>query len=888
MSKKKNNLYVGPEHLNDEGRDIKHPAFIVEYRRPTINKIQDTPIQFIGLDVETNHITGELKLLGLYDEFYRFYTDNFLLYLFFTCSKAINENKSLAHWSRLDPYILFKLFLYNVPDENINQTLERFNNSSGEWSINDKKWILDPIVQVNFDGYNFGIVQAIRSSIKFFIEKDGEIKYIWAYDIKQLYQDGLEKEASLRLPYYSKISKESHLVDWKRFENDEAYRNDSVLKSNELDARAVKDLALSIQQDFFNVFSIYPRSLVSAGALARAGIVASLFQTHKDIEYETIKDKIIQNDLDSMAFITFYDEWTRKYNKDKINDLYCLTTEAYSGGYIESIRYGTTNNQCHYADLASAYPAVIQDLKDLRGATIEWGIGEPPHRENAYIFIRGTIDVPLHVQFNPITIKHPINKNTNIHAVGTYKASYIIEERDFMLTQGATFTNETWYIIQTNGEPSPLGKIAQKLVKARADLKAQKSTSEYMAKLAVNSMYGITFEATPYYEDKLLDKEIIIETIYPHREILNQFKHSMDLKAIKSDLKYHKGPKALNMYKLWSGPSPVDAIALEIENKGIYLNNHTPAGQFLEIMDLYNQKIETKETITIHEIKKVGYSAGEFWNPIYASYITGLTRIKIAKASAEIEKAGGKVVVIMTDSILWEGGKDLIPSDMVREKKTLGYFENPTHVNRVVCLGTGRYGYKTAKGYETIKQRGLNATEMLDLNDDPLGTLSWDKALKLMNDSDGQTIKLKVRGLVSAGVVLGNSKYHWQDIGRVVEESRKVDALVGYNKRLFPEGIKAKDLRQGLITTQSIHLMTTNGEPDDQTLPVLRSLVLSINKSEIKKEKAKQYREAHLEKLNESYNEKYKLARSQGIGSYEAKKLANLSMEALRKELGFE
>ena len=63
MARRANELYIGNEYLTIEGRQIKHPALISCYATPTVkSKIRAEPIQLLGLDLETEPHTAELKL----------------------------------------------------------------------------------------------------------------------------------------------------------------------------------------------------------------------------------------------------------------------------------------------------------------------------------------------------------------------------------------------------------------------------------------------------------------------------------------------------------------------------------------------------------------------------------------------------------------------------------------------------------------------------------------------------------------------------------------------------------------------------------------------------------------------------------------------------------
>jgi len=89
-----NSLFIGKDHLTMDGREIKHVALIKTFGMLSPNKTTDEPMQFIGLDLETNHITGELMLLGFWEDGkYKHYIDHFLSILYTYVRKSIYDNK---------------------------------------------------------------------------------------------------------------------------------------------------------------------------------------------------------------------------------------------------------------------------------------------------------------------------------------------------------------------------------------------------------------------------------------------------------------------------------------------------------------------------------------------------------------------------------------------------------------------------------------------------------------------------------------------------------------------------------------------------------------------------------------------------------------------------
>lgn len=830
MARRENELFIGKEFLNEEGRTIKHPSLIKIYANVNSKKVNDTPLKLMGIDLETDAEKGDLKLLGIWNGLnYRYYTKDFILELFTWVKACSSKETSLAYWNRLDPFVILKEFLRYVSDDEKQQALTRFGKISGQYNKKERIWEIQPVVKVSIGDYTFGIIQAIHTSIQFFFYRKGfkSFKKVWAYDIAGLYQNGLEKEATSRFNYYSKVDKSAHIVDWERFETDNEYKYHIVLRSNELDARACYDLGMAIQDDFFTAFKYYPRSLISAGSLARSAIVANIFNKYDHLE-EYEQNKRVADDVKSIGFMNYYDTWTYKYGQDIVKDLYALATEAYSGGYIEAIRYGYAK-EGYFSDIASAYPAVIQHLYDLRGAKLTHGKGTPPNIDKSYCFIRGVVDIPENVNFHPITIKHPIHKETNIRATGKYRASYTLNERQFLLDQGATFSDEAWINIETTGKLSSLAKVCIDFINLRKEFLQQGNSSQYIAKIAANSLYGILFEAVDTYTEyavetqnktKLYDKE------------LTPYLKNINLDPIKSELKYLYGAEYRKLVLRWHNKDgyALDVLKQELEAYGIYLKSDTQADIFNEINHLYSSAItETKRDLIVD---RNGYRAGEFWNPIYASIITSETRLLMSKAATAIEQKGGKVILMMTDSLFWTGSADMIPKEYVKEEKTLGYFEKVDHVKDIVCLGSGRYGYRANKGYYVAKKRGLNASTMQDPSGIVLNEFNWLEALKIMAKQNSHTLNIKVRTLISPGLVLHDGRYNYDDLGRIVEQEREIDAIVGKNKRFYDDGLKQpKLLAKQLINTQPIYLlphMLGKGIVD-QTLPELRQRMMKLN-----------------------------------------------------------
>lgn len=860
-----NGLFIGTEFLNKEGRSVKHPALIQYNANLRPNKSKDTMIELIGVDIETDYKTGQMSLLGFYEgnsddyglyinnegnevQAYRHYRNDFFNNLVATITYAMSEQKHLAYWSELDASQILKEFIKADYSEYVyNDVLERYKKVSGEYDPRLNEWEVRPVIAVDTGLFIIGIKQAIRGSLQFFIQRRGQekIKTCWGYNIKSLYMRHLEAEADKseggRFEWYSKIGDEAHLLskpEWEKFDNNLEFRT-KVLLSNELDAKAAMALGYEIQKDFNEAFKYtddngdvldsYPNSLISQGSHARSAVAIDIrntllkdsgmsvkeFQDKKSEEARELK-KRISAELKSIPLITHLDYWLGIYEEPLVHDLYAMTSEAYSGGYIEAISYGSAK-EGWTADIASAYPAVIQDLYDLRGSTLEEGTGKPPEIKNAYIFVRGLVFIPKGTNFHSVTIKHASTKlkDVNVRYEGYFYATYTDEERDFVESIGGKFAEEKWIAVITKGKLSVLSKVSKKLGRLRDHFLSIGSRTEALVKRINNSGYGILFEAVDIHE--------------------------------------------------------------EIDGKP----------------------------------KRVGYRAGEFFNPLYATIITSRTRIRMAQACIDIEKAGGQVCIIMTDSVTWVGQKSDLPKlkkfkwgeSGIKTKKTFGYFEEPENVKNLIVLGAGLYGYdiieKDVVTKKINKRRGFNVSalldadgeEILDINGKPV-KLSWSLILDLMKKKGSDILDVKVRRLLSVGILNHQrEKYCIDDLGKIVDEIKHISAISGKGKRVLqPYMFDPEGLSNNMYKTTALYAEygMVGGGYIDGTLPLLRAemskykmeSVVVRKRDKSRKRQAKFYTKNKVNK-NEVRRNKYNLAKEKGFNSYDCTKIQNWNMDKL-------
>ena len=188
------------------------------------------------------------------------------------------------------------------------------------------------------------------------------------------------------------------------------------------------------------------------------------------------------------------------------------------------------------------------------------------------------------------------------------------------------------------------------------------------------------------------------------------------------------------------------------------------------------------------EIAKTGLRAGDFFNPIFASYITAKTRGLLSDASMNIIENGGKIYLHMTDSIIFDGKLD---ERYYKEEKTLGYFEKPEKINDVIILGAGRYEYKKGGKY-VIKNRGFHVDNR---------TESFYSKFDINKE-----FVIETQDFVTFFKSTLN-KYETKELGHIKTREYNIDPFNLGGKRLIKENEKKKtDLRKSFINTYPIYL----------------------------------------------------------------------------------
>jgi hypothetical protein len=200
-------------------------------------------------------------------------------------------------------------------------------------------------------------------------------------------------------------------------------------------------------------------------------------------------------------------------------------------------------------------------------------------------------------------------------------------------------------------------------------------------------------------------------------------------------------------------------------------------GITFELNDVYEESGEL--------LKWEGLRAGDFFNPIIASYITALTRTYLSEVGDNILDNGGDVYLNMTDSIIYKGEVTL---DVFSDKKTLGKFEKPEKISEVLIMGAGRYEY-LKEGKYIIKTRGFNARQ---------NKKSYYSKLDLTSK-----VTINHSTLVTFYRATQN-KYKLEQLGHLIEEPYIIDPMNLGGKRIIDN--RYINMKKEFTTTRPVRM----------------------------------------------------------------------------------
>lgn len=473
---------------------LLHHILIASYSKVTIHH-RDKPIPLIGLDIETNYKTGVPMLLGYSypDGHYERDYEPTLKSLYLAVCGVLDNSEygtGIAAWGNLDLNEVIRLFA-PTPDE------QHFISKGYGGRFRDGIWKSPPPVsRMMHDGAEFCIDHYISSrSLRLCVVRDRRIRTLWIYNISQFFPTRIAETATALGFNWRDFESEhpeeegySHLIDWGKFDEIDSYRKD-VLNSNKQDADSVRLMGNHIQNIFHEIFDAYPSLLVSAGSLADACVSKMLSRS----DYES-------NSWQYLKYSTFGVNDTVRFAES-------LISEAYSAGYVDQYSIGY-HPEAFTADISSAYPHKIRQLPDLRECYMIKGSGPVKQIDDEVFTVvyRGMVTIPEELEYHPITVK-TANKQ-NIRPLGTFRAAYYQEERDFCIKHGATFEDEVWVIFALKKRKlAPIAGVSSRLAQMREEYRhklKEASGDEYIfydslqetVKVVDNSLYGKNVMAT--------------------------------------------------------------------------------------------------------------------------------------------------------------------------------------------------------------------------------------------------------------------------------------------------------------------------------------------------------------------------------------------------------
>ena len=371
----------------------------------------DKTYKFNSIDIET--VDNEMFIFGYILNGKYCYTESDFYDVFHNLLiESVRSKSDILTWSRYDNTHILKMLLSKIDDEDkIYKILRRVNKVSPVYTYNYKNFeiVLNDIIKDNF----------------IFTINDGrnKPKRITIYNLKNLYQDGLEKVAkNYGIDYYSKLGEEYHIIDKEKYYKDDEYKK-MVLLSNELDNRVIIDIANIMLENFKKFTGVYPKSIFTNGSIARSYLLAYKEIKVKDLQFRSIFSK-------SVYFNELLDYSMRAYHGGKI--------ESYVLGYIEKAKI---------SDETAAYPYALSKLPKLTNK-VYYHTGTKLLNNFYYAFIRCDIIINNENFIHPVIVKNPIN-NANISPYGYIENVIITKiEYDYLINNGITVIVKDYYGIE--------------------------------------------------------------------------------------------------------------------------------------------------------------------------------------------------------------------------------------------------------------------------------------------------------------------------------------------------------------------------------------------------------------------------------------------------------
>lgn len=533
----------------------------------------DTSYDFNTLDLET--IDNDLFAIGVIENnVYKWYEDDFYNILNDFLISSVQNKKDILTWSKYDNTHIIKLLFKDVDDT----TRKKLFLKIGK---------ITPIYTYDYKNFTITIVNIIKYSVIFKIDDNqgNKPKNVIIYNLMNLFTTNLETTAkNYKINFYSKLGEQYHIIDKDKFYKDKKY-NKMVIRANELDNLVLIHIAEKFLKNFYDISGgIMPKTIYTAGSIARSYLLS-----YKD-------------DFGGGGNLAFNNIF-KVLDEDMFNVLLDFSMQSYHGGKVEAYAIGYIR-EGFIIDKNSAYPHALSKLPQLTDK-VHFIKGNRGLNKYFYAFIKCHIHIE-DIKFIHSIIVKAVTNDINVSPYGYINDVIITKpEYDFLIENGIS-VHVVEYVAIEHLNIYPYEKMVNVLIQGRYTTKNDSLADLY--KTIINSLYGITFELTPIYEE--VDEEIIFK----------------------------------------------------------------------------------------------GYRAGDYFNPIIASYITAMTRIDLSMIDNHIIQNGGEVYMNMTDSITYNGDVNL---DIFSKTKILGKYSMPEPIKNIYIMGTGRYEYQLDDKTYVVKNRGF-------------------------------------------------------------------------------------------------------------------------------------------------------------------------------------
>ncbi|MEM3593826.1 MAG: DNA polymerase [Candidatus Jordarchaeaceae archaeon] len=200
---------------------------------------------------------------------------------------------------------------------------------------------------------------------------------------------------------------------------------------------------------------------------------------------------------------------------EKLKEPLKFAFNAYSGGIFQCWKRG--KGYFYIYDINSAYPNIIKELIDLRGAKF---INAPEYRENAdYGWYLCDVNIEDDV-YHTLAVR---NSGINYYPIGRFTKYMIKPEYEYLVRNNIRVKIlDAWHCYVKDREKKPFYKEIMRLYEYKEELKRKgdKGMQYMMTKILMNSFYGKFMQLVPYLPEDvvkmILDGKIDIEKVSRH------------------------------------------------------------------------------------------------------------------------------------------------------------------------------------------------------------------------------------------------------------------------------------------------------------------------------------------------------------------------------------